>query len=213
MGIPANQLITAEIIVSGRMLTGGGGSLPPSINVFHFRRTAVINNVSKAALNTIFQTTIIVPLLAAMNARYTPGSLTIRMIEDATDFPTPFSVAGAGAIATDGAPSDTAVYYLLRTLTRGKSYRGSKHFGPLSEVDTTNDILTGAGLARWQTLQTALAASMTDATPNTWVPVVLSRKLSQLKTNPTTVTTTDVSSVLLDLNVGTMRRRRSKTVR
>lgn len=155
-----------------------------------------------------------VPLKAAMNVRYTPGSLQIRILDDYNDNEEIFSVAGVGAIGTDSMPSDDAVYFLFRTPLRGRSYRGSKHFGPLSEEDTTDDLLTGAGLARWQTLQTALGATLTDANGNVWQPHVLSRKLSNLAALPVaTVVANQVTSVLLDLNIGTMRKRRSKTVR
>jgi len=212
MPISPALIRVAEIGILGTSATGGS-SVTPSINIFHYRRTAVAVAPSKSQLNTIFQSSIVAPLLLAMNVRYTPANLYIRWIDDANDAPTVFSVAGVGAIATDSAPSNDAVYFLYRTALRGKSYRGSKHFGPLSEVDTTQDILTGAGLARWNVVKAGLVLPLTDAGGNTWTPAVLSRKLSQLRTNPTTVVANDVTEVLLDLNVGTMRKRRSKTVR
>lgn len=212
MPIPVNQIRTAEIGILGTAATGGS-SITPSINIFHYQRAGVSVAPSKAALNTAFQAAIVAPLLAAMNVRYTPGTLYIRWIDDCNDAPAVFNVAGVGAIATDSLPSDAAIYCLLRTALRGRNYRGSKHFSPGSEVDTTNDLLTGAGLVRWQAVQTALRAPITDATPNTWNLAVVSRALSQLQTNPTTVVVNNVIDVLLDLNVGTMRKRRSKTVR
>lgn len=212
MPIPAAQIQHAEIAVFGRAATGGS-STPPAINIFHYRRIATAVAPSKAALNTIFQATVMAPLLLAMNVRYTPSNLGIRWLNDAEDGYQTFAVAGVGAIGTDSLPSDTAVYFLYRTALRGKFYRGSKHFGPASEVDTTNDLLTGAGLVRWQTVQTALAAGLTDASPNTWVPCVYSRTKSQSVLNPTTIIANDITQVLLDLNLGTMRKRRSKTVR
>lgn len=212
MPIPLNQVRVAEVGVLGTSATGGS-SVTPSINIFHFQRSTVSVNPSKAALNTAFQAAIMAPMLAAMNVRYTPGTLYIRWINDGDDAGQVFTVAGNGAIATDSLPSDMAIYYLLRTALRGRNYRGSKHFTPGSEIDTTNDLLTGAGLVRWQTLQTALATPIVDATPNTWNLCVVSRSLSQLRINPTTVIANNVTNVLLDLNIGTMRKRRSKTVR
>lgn len=202
----------AEVTILGTSATGGS-SVTPSINVFHFKRTTTVNALSKAALNAIFQTNILTPLLAAMNVRYTPTNVTVRWLDDALDIPQFFAAAGVGAIATDSLPSDDAVFFLYRTALRGRSYRGAKHFSPASEVDTTNDLLTGAGLARWNTVKAALLANNIDANGNTWAPSVLSRKLSTLTTNPTNVVNTFVTDVLLDLNIGTMRRRRSKTVR
>lgn len=205
-------IFDAEVTILGTAAVGGS-NVTPSVNVFNFKRTTNVNALSKLALFNIFQTNIITPLLAAANVRYTPTAVSVRWLNDALDLPVIFAAAGVGAIASDSMPSDDAVYYLYRTALRGRSYRGSKHFGPLSEVDTTQDLLTGAGLARWVTLKTALVTPNTDANGNVWVPSVLSRLLSQLRTNPTNVVNNFVTEVLLDLNVGTMRKRRSRTVR
>lgn len=213
MTIPAGNILNCQIVVHGTALTGGS-TVTPSINVYNYVRTTSVNPFTKVALNTIFQATVITPLLAAMNIRYTPGFLDIRVLDDFNDAATVFPVAGAGAIATDSLPSDDAVYFLFRSALRGRSYRGSKHFGPASEVDTTNDLLTGAGLARWNTVKAALLSALVDANGNTWIPTVLSRKLSRLNQLPIAfVSAQPITDSLLDLNVGTMRKRRSKTVR
>lgn len=213
MAIPAANIFNVQIEIKGTAATGGS-SVTPSINVFSYQRTTSVNPFTKVALNTIFQATVIAPLLAAMNVRYTPNLLTIRILDDFNDYPTNFAVAGVGAIATDSLPSNEAVYLLLRTSLRGRNYRGSKHFGPASEVDTTNDLLVGAGLARWQAVQAAVLSNLVDANGNTWVPTVLSRNLSNLSLLPlASVVATQITDVLLDKNIGTMRRRRSVTVR
>lgn len=213
MTIPAANIQHVQIVVLGTAATGGS-NVTPSINVFNYRRLTVVNPFTKIAVSNIFQANVLAPILLAMNVRYTPGNLTVRILNDFNDAPTVFAAAGVGAIATDSLPSDDAVYFLFQTALRGRSYRGSKHFGPASEVDTTNDLLTGAGLGRWNVVKAALLANMVDANGNTWTPVVLSRKLSQLNLLPiANVVSNDVTNVLLDLNVGTMRKRRSKTVR
>lgn len=213
MAIPAANIKDVQIIINGTAATGGS-SVTPSINIFSYQRTTVVNPFTKTSLNTIFQSTVVAALLAAMNVRWTPANLNIRILNDYNDAPTVFNVAGVGAIATDSLPSDDAIYMLLRTALRGRNYRGSKHFGPASEIDTTNDILTGAGLARWQAVQAAILSNLVDSNGNTWVPTVLSRNLSNLKLLPiATVIATQINNVLLDLNVGTMRKRRSKTIR
>ncbi len=213
MPIPNNQIRNVQTIIEGTAASGGS-SVTPSINIFSFRRLTVVNPFVKAAFSAAFITNIVTPLLAAMNVRYTPAVHTVRILDDFNDAPSAFPIVGNGAIATDSLPSDDAVYMLFRTALRGRTFRGSKHFGPASESDTTGDILTGAGLVRWQAVQTALAANFVDAQGNTWVPTVLSRKLSNLSLLPVaTVVANDVTAVLLDLNVGTMRRRRSKTIR
>lgn len=213
MAIPAGNIANIQVIINGTSATGGS-SVTPSISVYSYKRTTTVNPFTKAAFNTVFQAGVVTPLLAAMNVRYTPGTLSVRVLDDFNDAAQNFTVAGAGAIASDSLPSTSAVYFLFRTALRGRSYRGSKHFGPASEVDTTNDLLTGAGLARWQTVQTALGATLVDANGNSWVPTVLSRKFSNLSQLPiAAVSAEQVTGVLLDLNIGTMRKRRSKTSR
>ena len=213
MTIPAGNIVNVQITIAGTAATGGS-SVTPSISVYSYKRLTTVNPFVKANVNTIFQTTVVVPLLAAMNVRWTPSSLSIRVLDDFNDAAEAFAIAGNGAIATDSLPSNQAVYMLFRTALRGRSYRGSKHFGPASEVDTTNDILTGAGLARWQSVRNGLLATMVDASGNSWVPTVLSRKFSNLTQLPiAAVSAEQITGVLLDLNIGTMRKRRSKTIR
>lgn len=213
MPIANNLKFIAEILVPARQAAAGSGDAP-AINVFHFRRTTISNQWDSAAIGARFVATVGAALLAATNIRYTPGSVRVRCINDATDAYVDTTFAGTGAIATDSIPSDDAVCVILQSSMRGKSYQGRKHFSPLNEIDTTGDVLTGAGLARWQAVRDACSAGFTiAATGEVWKPCVLSRKLSQLRTNPTNVITADVVRALLDLNVGTMRRRRTRTVR
>lgn len=213
MALPDTSKINFQIAIYGTAATGGAG-VTPSINIFNYQRNSVVNLLSKAALNTIFQTAVIAPLAAAMNVRWTANNVGIRNIDDPTDSVTLFSAAQVGAITTDSLPSDDAVYFLFRTNLRGRNYRGAKHFGPASEVDTTQDLLTGAGLARWQAVGVALALSLVDANGNQWVPMVLSPSLSNLTSLPAALVVSNaVTQVLLDLNIGTMKKRRSRTIR
>lgn len=202
----------AEVVMAGTMAAGGSNAKNVQ-SVFHYRLSVLGAAPTKAALEAIFQTTICVPFVAAANVRYTQSGNSVRCVNDATDAYQTVARALPGAIATDSMPTVDSVFMLLRTAKRGASYRGSKHFPGVNESDTTDDILTGAGLVRWQALQTALPTALVDALGNTWVLSLLSRTLSQLSQNPTTVVANDVTSVLLNKNVGTMRRRRTQTVR
>lgn len=202
----------AEVVMAGVMAAGGSNAKNVQ-SVFHYRLSVLGAAPTKAALETVFQATICVPFVAAANVRYTQSGNSVRGLNDATDAYQTVSRALTGAIATDSMPSVDSVYMLLRTAKRGASYRGSKHFPGVNEADTTDDILTGAGLARWQTLQAAVPTPLVDALGNTWVLSLVSRTLSQLAVNPTTVVANDVTTVLLNKNVGTMRRRRTQTVR
>ena len=202
----------AEVVLKGTLAAGGSNAVPTA-TILHYRLATLTATPTKTALETIVNTNISAAHLAAANSRYSQANTMVRGLNDALDAYQTFTRAGAGAIATDGLPSVDAVYMLLRTASRGRSYRGSKHWPGVNESDTTDDILVGAGLALWQALQTALSAPLTDALGNIWNLCVFSPTLSQIVTNPTTVISTDVTDVLLNLNVGTMRRRRSATVR
>jgi len=213
MSIPATSIQNMIVTIKGTLATGGS-SVVAAENLFTYRRLTTVNPVTKTALNTVFQADVLAKILLAANVRYTPGTVQIRCLDDFNDAETVFTAAGVGAIATDSYASVGAVYMLYRTALRGRSFRGSKHFAGLNEADTTDDILTGAGLTRWQAVRDACLANLVDANGNTWTPTVVSRTLSQLNALPLAlVVANDVTDVLLDLNVGTMRRRRSKTIR
>lgn len=206
-GIPNPSKLNFEISVLASMAASGGRSVPIR-NTWHYRRASGAPVLSKPALVTIFSTTILVPLVAALNIRWVPSLILCRCIDDATDQATQTAFVTPGAIATDSYDSRGTVFMQFASGFRGRNYNGAKHFGPLSEVDTTGDILV-AGLARWQAVATACAASMVDANANTWIPIVFSQVLSQIRTNPTSVTVVDVTSVRLNKTIGDMKKRRA----
>lgn len=209
MPIPNAQQLVVRIQVTGTIAAAGGRVVPVQ-NIFHYRRTATVFNLVKSTLNTAFQTAVVTPLLAALNVRYTQVNNLIRCVNDAMDANAQFFPAGVGAIATDSYDSRSAVYIRFSSGYRGRAFNGSKHFSPLSEVDTTGDVLTGAGLARWQAVAAACLVNITDATGNIWVPCILSGPpISQIEVNPTTVNTWDLIACQLNKTVGGMRRRRA----
>lgn len=214
MPIPANQITHVEVFA--KMIATSGGSNNRNLSpVFVYRRTSTVNPVTKAAFESVFQSTVCIPLLAALNNRVTQVANDVRWVNDALDAPVPVARAVVGGVAGDSMAMQAAVYVLFRTGLRGKSYRGSKHFGVISEADTTapdSDILNAAALARFATLVTALGTPLVDANGNTWVPSILSRIQSKLVKNPTDVKANDVSLVLLNKRIGRMSRREVKSV-
>lgn len=214
MPIPANQVTTVEWILSGLIASGGSNSVN-TVNVFHFRRTATAVDPVKSAINTILTTNILTPLALALNLRWSAVHSTVRFVNDATDAPALFTQSAVGAVTGDGLSSLTAIFILQKTGLRGKTYRGGKHFGPLSEADVTataDDILNTAAVTRFAAIVTAMQAANTDSTGNIWVPTILSKKLSQLVVNPTTVVTNDVQSTLLNKRIGRMKKREVASV-
>lgn len=211
MSIPNAQMIVAELIINGKQ-GAAGSSVAPAYNVCHFFRTNTLNPWNNLIIADRFAATFGADLKAASNVRYDPQGISCRCLNDAQDLGALGTFAGPGAITTDGEPSDDAVVLVLKSAVRGKSFQGRKHFGATNESDTTGDILTGAGLARWTTVRDSYLAGFTDSDGNVWKPCVVSRLQSQLKTNPTKVTYAEVVKVKLILNIGTMRRRRTKTL-
>lgn len=201
-----------QVILKG-VLTAAGGRATNISTTFWYRRSAIVIAPVKSAFKAAFLDGPYAAMLAAFNIGWANGSLDLRYFDDALDPTESFSLAGVGAIATDRAASFNAVYMLYRSGVRGRKYIGSKHFAAVNEIDTTGDVLTGTGLTRWQALQTALAALLTDSTGNIWRPCNVTKQGSVYKKNPTSVVYNDVVSIALDLNLGTMLRRKVATVR
>lgn len=204
----------AEVHCVGSIVAGGSGSKNTDYT-FNFRRTTVVNPLSKANLDTIFQSTIVAKILLAVNIRWSQLSNTVRWLDDATDPPVPFSHVNLGAIATPGTQAFDSVYCLLRTGLRGKNYRGSKHFAGLSEVDTTqpnDDVLNAGAIALWATVLAGMATPLVDLSGNTWVLEIVSKTLSQTVINPTVVVGNDVTTMLLNKRIGKMKNRQVKSV-
>lgn len=214
MPIASNLISHAEITVKG-VIAGGGSNAVNTVNVFHYRRTAVVNPLSKANLDAVFQANVVVPWAGALNARWLQVANTVRWIDDVTDVPTSFAHALPGGVAGESMPPQISIFILQQTGLRGKSYRGGKKVGPISEGDTTTpnfDVLNAAAIARFLTLTIALQAAITDLNPNTWVPQVFSRTLSQVKVNPTTVVSNDVITTLTNKRLGRLKKREVKSV-
>lgn len=214
MPIPANQITDAEIIVHGQIAAGGSTTVNTQ-NVFHLRRTAVVFAPGKAGLDTAFDAAVAAIIVLAMNNRWSQLFNTVRWINDAQDAPTQFAHVNAGAVAGDSQTTINWAYMKFRTALKGKSYRGGKHLGPLSEADTTagtEDILNAAALVRFGNVATALATPIVDAAGNIWLLEIVSRTLSQMAVNPTTIVKADVTAILVNKRIGRSKRREVKSV-
>jgi len=209
----------AEVIIRGNA-TATGGTVKPILNVFHFRR---LTNSSPADFVTFlsnFTTLFQGPLLACLNERYNMEQTECRPMDDpaAATVVQPISEPGALGNAASAYDLLSAVVYQMKTGFRGRSFKGSKHFSGLDESQVTGDELTAAAVtATWDALTaafTAAIAGISDGAGNTFYPIILSPTLSSLGPTdiPGVFTGADVSSVLLNLTVGSMRRRKEKTV-
>lgn len=210
---PANVM---QVEAKGVRSSQGSSSVKLNF-VFHYRRTTVGSGLTKAALETVFQSAIMGPILAALNNTYTQTNTDIRQVNNVLDGVQTFPEVGVGAVTGDSMPSTESAYILMRSGNRGGNFRGSKHFGPLSESDTTaatSDILNAAAITRFAAIVTAISTPLTDALGNVWQNTILSRTYpaTQLRYNPTNFWVGDVVEVILNKRIGTMRRRRVASV-
>lgn len=193
--------------------TAIGGSTKNIVNVYNFQRLATVNPVSKANIEAAFQTNIMVPVLAALSVSYTQTQNTVRFFDDALDAPTSFTETGVGGISGDRLPDYSAVTLQMKSTLRGRSYNGSKHFGPIAESDTLGDTLVAGAVTRFNAIGSALVSGFTDSDGNLWLPVIKSsRPPANYRTNPTLVLVQLVAGTRLNKSLGTMRRRKIRTV-
>jgi hypothetical protein len=214
MSIPLTDVHIAEITVRG-ILAADGSDFQHCVNVFHFRRTSTSVDPVITSIRAAFATAILTPWKALVSDDWDGTLVGVRYPEDAEHLEDQANVAGGvvGAIATDRLPDHVAISMLMRSSRRGRSFRGAKRFSGIPEASTTKDTIAAGSLAAWTALAASILAGFTDSTGNIWVPCVLSRKLSQLIENPTTVETSDVTTVLLNKNLGSCNSRKVATVR
>lgn len=214
MPIPANQQTVVQIQHTG--LVSAAGSNNRQVNqLYYFQRPVSSVAINKASVGAAFEGVVVPPLLLCLNHRFSETFLNVRCLNDANDLYLSTPETGVGAVTGDSMPTFNAAYMLIRTALRGKMYRGSKHYFPLSESDTTSgsdDILNAAALARWATFLTAWLGGFTDGGGNVWTPVLLQKTSSQTRTNPTVVNVTPIAQMIPRKSIGRMKRREVSSV-
>lgn len=208
-----------EVILRGTLLDNQERAIP-CLNVFHFRRLVNTENFSPVNICSAFETAFKTSLLAATNVRYTMDQIECRGMDDpaAATAINPVGEAGTIGNAASAYTAANAVYILLRTGFRGKSFKGSKHFGGLDEAHVTQDELNATGEGLWANVMDVLTGwvspGLSDADGNAWKLCIISPTLSSLGPTdiPAIFTGADVATAVLNLTVGTMRHRKEKTI-
>jgi len=214
MPISPSLITVAEIVLRG-LISSGGSNAIKTANVFHYRRLATAVDPSKTALEAAFTAGPAAAIAAALNVDWEASIHDVRWLNDATDQYTSVVATEVGAIAGDRLSSHLSAFLLFRTGLRGRNFKGSKHLGPFSESDITTadeDLWNAGCLTRLAAINTALAATLTDGTGNQWKLTLLSKNLSQTKTNPTTIVVNDVTSLLVNKRVGSLLSRKAASV-
>lgn len=197
-----------QAVVRGHALSTGESKTRPVFNVYNFVRANTVNPPSKVAFLAAFGAQVTANLATVLSVSYVHDFTDVRLLDDPYD---PFVTAAGtdnGTVAGDSLPSLNNVTLRLKTGIRGRKFRGSKHFGPIAESDTTLDHLTVAALANWNTFAGQLLAGFTDANLDLWTPVVVSYRLSTF--NPTTanVVATPITLISVNTILGQMKRRK-----
>jgi len=212
MSLPTPITNVVEISVQGSVLETGG-TTRNVFNIFHYYQNP--NQPSPPSAITVANAFIAGPwaaVLALLSIGYVGVQTVARYLDSANNAYSAGNPPGTGALALPRQPAQQAVVALFRTAIRGKSFRGSKHFGPLATAAVTGDEIAAASVAAWQAAMTGLVANIT-AGGQTYTPCVVSKTLSQLRVDPTTIIGAAKLTALTNKTIGTMRHRKEKTVR
>ncbi len=210
--MPAPLGTNVEIIVQGSVATSGGGG-KTFINTFHMQHVGGAGPApTKAQIDTMFVTNIWSVIFPNLTTDWVGQQITVRFMDDSTDVPAVTSVPASGTDALPRLDSFSAAVLLLRTGLRGKSYRGSKHFGPLASSTVVKDELTNAAVTAWNAVLTAIQSVWNSGTLWNYQCAIFSKTKSPSLVNPTNLVVTPLDGAgRTNKTVGTMKRRKEKT--
>jgi hypothetical protein len=211
---PPLPVAIVQVVTNGNCAAAGSNNRKTAI-ISHWQRLITTPVFTKSAFDTAYQAAIVVPIAAALNARWTQLNNAVRVVNNWLDQPQKFGHAAVGAIGGDSMPTTISAYIELLTGLRYGFNRGSKKLFPFSESDTTSgsdDFFNAACVARLTTIATAFVAGFTDAGGSIWVPVVLSTTYSNLSVNPATLYVAQVVGATVSGRCGSMRHRKVKSL-
>ena len=204
------EKVDFEIKVVGTLAALGGQS-QQTITPLHYRRTTFGNPYVGAGALTAFLAQHQVPWLAAASVSWSWDRVTIRCLNSPTETEVTANVAAAGVVAGDMLPSYCAAVITKKTALRGKSYRGRCYVPGVPETGTTGNACTVPQLALYDTLANLLDLPFVAAPAVTFIPTVLSRKLSNLIADPSVVVATPILDCFTRSVLGRLSSRRSRT--
>jgi len=202
-----------QIIVQGTV-PETGGSTKNVYNVWtYFQNPNLPGPPTAVAVANQFLAAVWTTIAPLLSVAFTGTATLARYLDAPTNALLPANVPGNGAKVLPRLPSQQAIVTPFRTNLRGKNYRGSKHFSPIDTASVTGDELTAAAVAAWQAVLPNLTANIVVG-GQTFSPCIVSRSLSQLgPVGPVVIQGAAITTALLNKTIGTMRRRKEKTVR
>lgn len=202
-----------EIVIRGHYVASGT-TVKNISNVFHYLFSGGGGSPGNASdLLTAFLAGPWAAIAALLPTSYIGDESLCRTLDDALAQYINGAAPASGGRAVTRLPGDVAIAYLFRTPSRGRNFKGSKHLGPVPAPDVTGDEINGGAIANWQGIGTQMSNVIIGASTAQYQPCVVSKTLSQLVANPTTIIGDIITQVLTNKTIGTMRRRKEKTVR
>ena len=200
-----------EITVRGTLAALGGQS-QSTVTPFHYIRTTFANPHLGANAIAAFHTACQAELLACCNLNWSWDRTTIRCLNSPTETEVTANVGLPGGIAGDMLPSYCAGIITKKTALRGRSYRGRSYIPGVPETGTTGNAATAGQLALYNALADKLDLPITAAPAITYIPAVLSRKLSNLIADPSIVIATPILDCFARSVLGRLSSRKSRTL-
>ena len=180
------------------------------INLLHFRDSAGgAFPTAEQDINTRVSTGILSAYQGTTSNELQFISCSTRRLDVPTSQPITFVFPGnpVGSLVGPALPSYSAAVLTLRTLVRSACARGRLYIPGVRQADELASSLIPAAVTSFQTLATVLANTFAGGgSGQTFTPIVLSRKWSNLITG--VVSCTDISSASSNAALGTSRRRK-----
>lgn len=202
------QKINFEVVIRGT-LAAGGGEAQLTLTPLHYRRTNFSSAYSPTEFITAFHTAVKTNVKNSVSSAWNWDSTYVRCINSPTEATSIVTVDEAGAIIGDVQPGFVAQVLSKRTALRGRSYQGRLYLPGVPESATLANVVTAAQGLLLDTLATSLGGSFTTAAGLTYSPQVLSRLLSNMVADPSTIVATDIASVVKRTVLGRLFSRKS----
>lgn len=211
MSLAFDQQKTIEVVHTGEIDAGGSNS-EKCVNVYHFRRTAFVRNIDKAAAGIACKAAILDKVILALSARYTSQHYQVRCIDDRYDPYLKVDFTDPGAIAGVALPTNLCCMFNCKSALRGRDTQGRKFFAPFAEAHTTDDVWNATGLTLTGAIKTGLLAGFTDSTGDVWKYCIVSKSRGDMRAIPAVYWKYDVSTIDIQARIAQLSGRRVKSV-
>jgi len=205
----------SHILVECRLITTleyEDGLFREMFNVFHYHNLTDAGPLNKGSLLAAFINNVGDPIAPLMNVRVTLGRADIRIMDNPLDVVLEQALGSpSGAVTGDPLSASLALVMQFDSGVRGRSFRGRKHFGGLSESDSDGgDELKASVITSWGSPAAGMGANIDDGTGNEYEPCVLSPTLSSLYQDPPFFTGAAGGTWSVNHILGTMRKRKER---